>query len=50
MKKLFSGFISFYCKLGDADADSYKYDSMVALLALWGTINQDKHSNNCYYQ
>ena len=34
-------------KLGDADADSYKYDPMEALMDWWETIKICKHSNHC---
>ena len=37
-------------KLGDADADSYKYEPMAALLARWETIKNDKHSKHCHDQ
>ena len=37
-------------KLGDADVDSYKYESMAALLAWWETIKKDKHGKHCHYQ
>ena len=37
-------------KLGNADADSYKYETMTALLALWYTINKDKHGKHCHNQ
>ena len=37
-------------KLGDADADSYKYELMAALLAWWETIKKDKESKHCHYQ
>ena len=30
-------------KLGDADADSYTYEPMAALLAHWETIKKDVH-------
>ena len=30
-------------KIGDSDADSYKYDPMAVLLAQWETINKDRH-------
>ena len=33
-------------KLGDADADSYKYEQMVAILARWETIKKDKHGKH----
>ena len=34
-------------KLGDTDADSYKYEPMVVLLARWETTNKDKHGKHC---
>ena len=37
-------------KLGDADADTYKYELMTALLARWENIKKDKHSNHCHDQ
>ena len=37
-------------KLGDTDADSYKYEKMSALLARWETIKKDKHSEYCHDQ
>ena len=37
-------------KLDDADADSYGYETMVALLSRWETINKDKHSKHCHDQ
>ena len=30
-------------KISDADADSYKYEPMAALLARWETIKKDEH-------
>ena len=33
-------------KLGDADADSYKYEQMAAILARWETIKKDKHGKH----
>ena len=39
-----------YVKLGDADADSYKYEPTAALLAQWETIKKDKHGKCCHYQ
>ena len=33
-------------KLGNDDADSYKYEPMAALLAWWKTIKKDKNSKN----
>ena len=35
-------------KLGEADADSYKYEPMAALLAQWETIKKDKHCKHCH--
>ena len=37
-------------KLGDADADSYKYEPIVALLSRWETINKGKHVKHCHDQ
>ena len=37
-------------KLGDAELDSYKYESMSALLDWWETTKKDKHGNHCNYQ
>ena len=37
-------------KLGDADAGSYKYDPMEALLPWWETIKKYNHINNCHDQ
>ena len=37
-------------KLGEADADSYKYEPMVALLARWETIEKDKDGKHCHDQ
>ena len=37
-------------KLGDSDADSYKYETMAALLDRWETIKKDKHDKNCHDQ
>ena len=34
-------------KLGDADADNYKYKLMTALLDRWEIIKKDKHSKHC---
>ena len=39
-----------YIKIGDADADSYKYEPMVALLAWWETINKQNHVKHCHDQ
>ena len=39
-----------YVKLGNTDADTYKYDPMTALLARWENINKDKHGKHCHYQ
>ena len=35
-------------KLGDTDAESYKYEPMAALLAHWETIKKDNHSKHCH--
>ena len=37
-------------KLGDAGADSYKYEPMSALLAQWETIKNYKHGKHCHNQ
>ena len=37
-------------KLGDADADSYKYEPMTELLARWEMIKNYKHGNHCHEQ
>ena len=37
-------------KLGDADADTYKYEQMTSLLARWEKINKDKHGKHCHNQ
>ena len=37
-------------KLGDTDADSYKYDPITVLLARWEIINKDKHGKHCHDQ
>ena len=37
-------------KIGDADADSYKYEPMAVLLSQWETIKKDKHVNHCHDQ
>ena len=37
-------------KLGDAEADSYKYEPMTALLSRWEIIKKDKHSKHCHDQ
>ena len=34
-------------RLGDTDADSYKYEPMEALLAWWKPTKKDKDSNHC---
>ena len=36
--------------LGDADADSYRFESMAALLAQWNKIKKDKHGKHCHDQ
>ena len=35
-------------KLGDTDADSYKYELMTALLTRCKTIKKDKQDKNCH--
>ena len=37
-------------KLGDADADTYKYNLMTSLLARWENIKKDKHGKHCKNQ
>ena len=37
-------------KLGDADADTYKYDPMTSLLARWENIKKDEHGKHCHDQ
>ena len=37
-------------KIGDADADTYKYEPMTSLLARWGKIKKDKHGKHCHDQ
>ena len=37
-------------KLGDADADSYEYEPVVALLDRWETIKKDKHGKHFHDQ
>ena len=37
-------------KGGNADAESYKYEPMAALLDLWETIKKYKHGKHCHYQ
>ena len=37
-------------KLGDANADSYKYEPMTALLARWETTKKEKHGKQCHDQ
>ena len=34
-------------KLGDNDADTYKYEPMIALLARSENIKKDKHGKHC---
>ena len=34
-------------KLGKSDTDSYRYESMTALLDWWETINKDKCDKHC---
>ena len=35
-----------YVKLCNTDADEYKYDPMIELLAQWETIKKDKHGKH----
>ena len=37
-------------KINNTDADSYKYDTMAALLARWETIKKDNNGKNCHDQ
>ena len=37
-------------KLGDADADTYKYDPITSLLARWEKIKKEKHGKHCHNQ
>ena len=37
-------------KLGDADADSYKYEIMASLIARWETIKKDNQCNHYHDQ
>ena len=37
-------------KLGDTDADTYKYEPMTALLARWEKIKKNKHGKHCHNQ
>ena len=37
-------------KLGDADADLYKYEPMTELLLRWETIKNDKNVKHCHDQ
>ena len=39
-----------HVKLGGADADTYKYEPMTALLARWEKINKYKHGKHCQDQ
>ena len=48
LDRQFESIIDF--KLGEADADSSKYEPMTTLLARWETIKKDKNSNHCHYQ
>ena len=34
-------------KLGNANADSYKYEPMVALLGEWKIVMKENHGNHC---
>ena len=34
-------------KLGDSEADAYKYESIVALLAWWETIKNNNNGKHC---
>ena len=37
-------------KIGNADADSYKYEPMAALLNQGGTMKKHNHGNHCNNQ
>ena len=37
-------------KLGDSDADTYKYEPMTVLLTRWENIKKDKHGKHCNNQ
>ena len=37
-------------KLGDTDADLYKYEPTAVLLAWWETIKKDKNGKHCHDQ
>ena len=37
-------------KLGDADANTYKYEPMTSLLSRWENIKKDKHVKHCHGQ
>ena len=37
-------------KLGNSDADCYKYEQMAALLAWWESVNKDNHGKHCQNQ
>ena len=37
-------------RLGDADADTYKYYPMASLMTRWEKIKKDKHSKHCHDQ
>ena len=37
-------------KLGEADADTYKYEPITSLLVRWETIKKYKHSKHCHNQ
>ena len=40
----------FDIKLGDTDADTYKYNPMTSLLVRWEKIKKDKHGKHCHDQ
>ena len=37
-------------KTGDGDADSYRLDTMAALLTQWKKFKKDKHGKHCHEQ
>ena len=39
-----------YVKLGDADANTYRFEPMVTLMARWEKMKKDKHGKHCHEQ
>ena len=35
-------------KIGNADADTYRFEAMVMLLDRWDKVRKDKNSNQCH--